>query len=126
MVKMSIGIRLPDGNPSYNPDEFAREWQKLIDPLEKGLSIRVSGFDPGFSVEDINSNNTSQIPMWLAKRIINIIQRNDNKYFDEYEDMKIAHEDRKCLENCIFCDTERSKIEFVLDEAKENALLDDI
>ena len=78
-----MSIRLPDGSPAENPEEFAKEWQKFIDPLEKGLGVRVLGFDPGFSITDADGKGSCELPMWMAKKIINVI-----KYHSYVEDSK--------------------------------------
>lgn len=41
------------------------------------------------------------------------------------EDMRVAHEDGKCGDNCTSCEKEREKAEFLLDEARENEMLDE-
>lgn len=67
---MSI-FRLPDRSVTNDVKVFDREWDKIIIPLEKKLGVLVLSFDPGFTVLDRNDKSaTANIPMWLAKRII--------------------------------------------------------
>lgn len=62
--------RLPDGTTTKSVRTFTKAWDEIIHPLEERLGVRVYGFDPGFLVQDKETGRSAEIPMWMAKRIV--------------------------------------------------------
>lgn len=70
---MTRSLRLPDRSTTDNVEKFEKEWDAYCIPLERKLDVRVTSFDPGFTVVDKNDQAWSaHIPMWLAERILRI------------------------------------------------------
>ena len=68
---MSKLYKLPNGIQTEDAQLYYETYDEIIKELEKKLDVVVYGFDPGFSVYDVNNNRvTANIPMWLAERII--------------------------------------------------------
>lgn len=61
----------PYGNLVMTIDEYVKQWDDLIIPLQEKLNVRVFAYNPSISIENNdNPNATAQLPMWLAKKII--------------------------------------------------------
>lgn len=56
---------------------FNSEWNKIFKPLERITGMKVTGFDPSIQLTEIKDKkwqSTVQIPVWLAKRLIDRIK----------------------------------------------------
>lgn len=55
--------QLPDGSLVKDPNEMARAWQKLYQPFEKILDMKVNGFNPTVLFVK-NKRQCLDIPAW--------------------------------------------------------------
>jgi hypothetical protein len=62
--------RKPDGTFTGSAKKYCDAWNALKKPLEDRLGLFSIGFDPGFLMADKESNAPVDIPVWLAKRIV--------------------------------------------------------
>jgi len=68
-------FRLPDGESTRNVDEMIKAWQDIYVPICKGLNVSVVGFDPGILFKDNENNKCFDIPVSLAIRIRDLVNR---------------------------------------------------
>lgn len=62
--------RKASGEYTEDSQVYLDSWYEIINPLEEKLNISVFGFDPGFLARDNETEATVDIPLWLAKRIL--------------------------------------------------------
>lgn len=61
---------LTNGLMTRNTRKYLDDWQGIAKKLSKRLDLTTIGFDPGFLMRDNNGRGTVDIPLWLAKRIL--------------------------------------------------------
>ena len=76
---MKTGLNTPDGRKLITRKQYLKEWQSLGDALIKALGndLLMIGFDPSITLATFKLENgkkmlevSTEIPVWLAKRII--------------------------------------------------------
>lgn len=66
---------LTTGLKTRNTRKYLDDWQGIAKKLSKRLDLATVGFDPGFLMRDNGGRGTVDIPLWLAKRILEPVKR---------------------------------------------------
>ena len=69
-------FHLPDGKTTRSVDRYIKAWRALTAPAVEQLGLVVIGFDPHVSFCcKSNPQATVQIPVWLLKRINDVLRK---------------------------------------------------
>jgi hypothetical protein len=72
--------KLPSGELTEDSDRYCAEWRAIADKLESALSCKVIGFDPGFLIHPLEGRSTCNLPMWVARKIIGLVESSETRH----------------------------------------------
>ena len=73
---MTEVFRMPDGKTTSSAGRYIKAWNALTAPAVEQLGLVVIGFDPHVSFCcKSNPQATVQIPVWLLKRINDVLRK---------------------------------------------------